>query len=169
MSHRMSSAKLQEGLPLWTVHAKSRKPQHLPACSCLPLVKFHPMGHPLPHFWVPDIWMLRKFCGILRFSINWKPWQGREEMAGVGVRRVLSGVVHGWYEGRGAAHRRTCLWFALAAVTGSRIKAPSQILVRDSVARTQTKCMYSERNINESVTFLLWRFFISYYYYQVTE
>ena len=37
--------------------------------------------------------MLRKFCGILHLHISWKRWRGREEVAGIGIRWLPSGIV----------------------------------------------------------------------------
>lgn len=167
MSRRMSSAELQEGLPLRTVHAKAESTRTYLLVAVFHWSNFTPWGTlSLPFgFQIYGCW---ESSGASCIFVSTGTWRGREEVAGVGIRWVLSGVVHGWYEGRGAAQHRTCLWFELAAVTGSRIKALSQGLVRDSTARTQAKCMYPERHVDEC-HFSSLEVFTSYYYYQVTE
>ena len=151
MSCRMSSAKLQEGLPLQRVHAKAESTRTYLLVAVLHWSNFTPWGilSLIFGFQIYGCWESSVASCI--FVSAGKPWRGREEVAGVGIRWLPS------HEARGAQHR-TCLWFLLAAVTGSRIEALSQVLVRDSTARTQATCMYLERHIGESVTFLLWRF-----------
>lgn len=102
MSLRVSSEKPWEDTASPNSPSKGWKAPNWPASNRLPLVKFHPLGHPLLHasgFQIHECWEIPVAYCILASTKN----QGRELVLGLRIRWLPSGVVHDWYVGCGAA------------------------------------------------------------------